>query len=141
MIMSANTLFVKRFYDEVWNGFNLSVIDDLFATNYIVNGLPPWRKPGAQGLKEFITDNHRIFPDIHHEIEDMISGEDKVVVRFTASGTQEGDLQGPLGEIPATHKKVHWHGISIFRIESGKIAEVWGISNNLDLMKQLGAIR
>ncbi len=61
-----------------------------------------------------------------------------MVVRFVATGTHKAKLNGPLGIIAPTNKRVHWNGISIFKIKDKKIVEVWGITNNLDLMKQLG---
>jgi predicted ester cyclase len=43
--------------------------------------------------------------------------------------------------ISPTGIRVNFRGISIYRIEGGQIAESWGVSEDLDLMRQIGAIR
>lgn len=139
--MENNKTVIKRYFEEVWNNHNLDVIDELFAPDYVVHNLPPWRKPGASGLKEFVADNHRMFPDVKNTVEDLVAEGDKVAVRFSATATHKGDLNGPVGLVPATNKSVTWRGIIINRFESGKIVEVWGVTDNMDLMQQLGAIQ
>jgi predicted ester cyclase len=42
--------------------------------------------------------------------------------------------------MPPTGKKIDLSGIEIFRIENGKIAEIWGQADLLGLMQQLGVI-
>jgi predicted ester cyclase len=69
-------------------------------------------------------------------IEDMIAEGDKVVVRMTMRGTQ----QGALGGIPPTGKQVAVSTIDIVRIEGGKIAEEWGIDDRLGMLQQLGLV-
>lgn len=135
-----NKALVRRFYDEVWNKGNLNAVDELFAPDYVVVNRPPWRKPGAGGLKEFIQDNHRMFPDVHHEVQSIIAEGNEVAVYFKATATHEGDLNGPVGLVPATGKKVHWDGSAFFKIEGGKVVETQGVINNMSLMQQLGAV-
>jgi predicted ester cyclase len=135
-----NEALVRRFYDEVWGKNNVVVVDELFVPDYKSANLPPWRKPGAAGLKEFVLDNHRMFPDVHHEIELIIARNDKVAVYFRATATHKGDLNGPVGLVPATGKQVHWDGATFFRIEDDKIVETHGVINNMTLMQQLGAV-
>jgi steroid delta-isomerase-like uncharacterized protein len=135
-----NKNIVLRFYDEVWNKKNIKVVDELFAPDYAVGKLPSWRKPGAEGLKLFIADNHRMFPDVQHTVEMIVAEGDTVAVYFKATATHEGDLNGPVGLVPATGKKVHWDGMSMLRIENGKIVETRGVMNNMSLMQQLGAV-
>ena len=135
-----NKEIAKRFYAEVWNNGDLAAIDEIFITDYEVVDRPAWREPGAAGLKAFIADNHRMFPDVHHTIVDMVAEDDKVAVYFKATATHEGDLNGPVGLVPATGKKVHWDGMSILQIKDGKIIRTKGVINNLTLMQQLGAV-
>ena len=130
----------RRFHEEVWTKGNLDVIDELFEPDYKVASLPPWRKPGTQGLKEFIADNHRMFKGIVSTVDDQVAEGDKVATRFHATGTHVGDLNGPVGLVKATGKQVTWKGISIARYRNGKVIETTGIYDNMDLMQQLGAV-
>ena len=66
----------------------------------------------------------------------MIAEGDRVMVRWTFFGTQQGEYSG----LPPTHKHAAYSGINIFRIENGKIAEVWDISDRLWLWQQLGVL-
>lgn len=136
----TNKALVRRFYDEVWNQNKVEVVDELYAADYTVGNLPPWRKPGAAGLKEFVVDNHRMFPDIHYEIGFMVAEGDTVAVYWRVTATHKGDLTGPVGLVRAAGKKVQWDGSSFFRIEHGKIVETQGVVNNMSLMQQLGAV-
>jgi steroid delta-isomerase-like uncharacterized protein len=136
-----NKEIVRRFYDEVWNKGDLAVVDELFIPNYVVVHLPPWRTPGAEGLKQFIADNHRMFPDVHQTIEDMVAEGDQVAVYLKATATHKGDLNGPVGLVPATNKKVSWEGVIFLKLKNGKIVETKGVIDNMSLMQQLGAVQ
>jgi len=76
------------------------------------------------------------FPDLHVTVEDMIAEGEKVVVRVTMRGTQ----QGAFGSIPPIGKQVAVSTIDMVRIEGGKIAEEWGIDDMLGMLQQLGLV-
>lgn len=89
------------------------------------------------GHKQFIIAVTNAFPDIHHDIVDLVAeGEDKVAVRFDATGTHKEEFQG----IPPTGKKVSFGGMNFFTVIDGKVAEEWVIVDMLGLMQQIGAI-
>jgi steroid delta-isomerase-like uncharacterized protein len=74
------------------------------------------------------------FPDITITVDDIIVAGNKVAVRFIGRGTHQGNFGG----IPASGLKTEAGAIEIFRIEDGKIVEVWEVSDTLGLMQQLG---
>ena len=76
------------------------------------------------------------FPDLQYTVEDQIAEGDKVVTRYTASGTHRGELMG----IAPTGSRVEITGISITRVEDGKIEEIWETHDALGMMRQLGVI-
>ncbi len=76
------------------------------------------------------------FPDMRVTVEDVIAEADKVVTRWTIRGTHRGELMG----IAPTDEQVEIEGITIQRIEGGKIAEEWERYDNLGTMQQIGAI-
>ncbi|HEX3082507.1 MAG TPA: ester cyclase [Candidatus Saccharimonadia bacterium] len=135
-----NKAIARRFYEEIWNQANLAAVDELCEPDYVVVDLPPWRKPGAEGLKAFVADNRRMFPDVRTTIHHLMAEGDEVVVEFSATATHKGDLRGPVGLVPATNKPVTWKGITIFKIKNGKIVQSRGLVDNLSLMQQLGAV-
>jgi len=70
------------------------------------------------------------------EVDEVIAEGDRVMLRWTFHGTQQGEYLG----YPATGRQVSHTGINIFRIENGKIAEMWDLYDRLWLWQQLGAI-
>ena len=75
------------------------------------------------------------FPDTRITIEDQVAEGDRVVTRWTARGTHQGDLMG----IPPSGASGEIGGVTINRISGGKIAETWGSYDLLGLIRQIGA--
>jgi steroid delta-isomerase-like uncharacterized protein len=72
----------------------------------------------------------------HWQIEEIFSSGDRVVVRWTGSGTHVGEVNG----IPPTGKSVRVDAITIHRMQSGKIAETWEVWDTLGFLQQLGVV-
>lgn len=126
---------VRRVYEELLNKRKLAAADELYAPDYV------WRAPGGEeydreGTKEHMTDVFRAFPDIHWTVEDLVAERDKVMARFTARGTHQAEYAG----IAPTGKQVTVTGITISRIQDGKIMEDWEELDRLGMMQQLAAI-
>ena len=119
-----NKDFIRRYLGELSGVEKLSEIVD----RYVSEDDPE--------LKQHIMMYDAVFPKYELNIDDMVSEGDKVVVRATFRGTHEG----PLGDIPATHKSVSLMAIIIYRIEDGKIVEHWMVIDQMELMKQLGVM-
>ncbi len=77
------------------------------------------------------------FPDMSATIENVIAEGDKVVTRWTIRGTHQGETE-EFG--PPTGRQVEGGGLSLHRIEGGKIVEEWNSYDNLSLMQQLGLV-
>jgi steroid delta-isomerase-like uncharacterized protein len=138
MLLETNKTVSRRFFEEVWNKGNLSVLDEIITKDHVnsgpgtISGLPN----GPEGSKQFVTAYRNAFPDLHLTIDEQIAEGDKVVTRWTAQGTHQGELAG----LPATGKSSTVSGIVVDRIANGKIAESWGIFDEFGLMQQLGVI-
>jgi steroid delta-isomerase-like uncharacterized protein len=135
MSIEENKALVRRFEEEVWNGRNPSFIDEFFAASHSFRaaGSPPLDR---EGHRQMIAHFQDAFPDGHNTSEELLADGDKVVQRWTFRGTHQGAFQG----IPPTGRPVTLTGISIWRIDSGKIVESWHELDSLGLMQQLGAI-
>ena len=130
-----NKAILRRVVDEVLNQKNLDLVDEFYATDY-VNHLPPNPEiRGSEGFKQFFAMQFAAFPDFHLTAEDVLAEGDKVVLRWTFTGTHEGELMG----IPPTGKQVTYTGIVINRFADGKIVEDWEIADFLGMMQQLTA--
>jgi steroid delta-isomerase-like uncharacterized protein len=119
----SNKATIRRLVAEVFNGHNLDAIDDLYT---------PRLAPGA---RRWIAPFLASFPDTRMEIVDLIAEGDKVVARFTCSGTQTGEWLGQ----PASGRRMEKiDEVSIFRFDDGKIAHAWSLEDTLARLQQLG---
>ena len=129
-----NKALTRRHFEEDWNQGKLDVIDEIFATDYVGHQPGGTDIQGPEGLKQFVTMGRTAFPDIQFTVEDQIAEGDKVVIRWTLTGTHKGEYMG----IPPTGVQVRVTGISFFRIAGGKIVERWLNRDALGMMQQLG---
>jgi len=133
-----NKALAKRVIEEVLNERKLEVIDELYAANCVINdpSVPGGKTTGPKGYRQFIEIYLTAFPDLHFTINDQISDGDKVVTRWTGTGTHKGALMG----IAPTGKPATVTGITISRFQGGKVVEGWGNADNLGLLQQLGVV-
>ena len=130
-----NKAIVRRFIDIFRTG-DMSVIDELLASNFVDHNPFPEQAPGPEGMKQVIGMMRTTFPDMQVSVDDMIAEGDRVVARWTGTGTHRGEFMG----VPATGNKVTVTGIGIDRIEGGKIVEHWEQFDAMGMMQQIGAI-
>src|SRR5579884_455889 len=136
MSIEHNKAIARQFFEDAYNTGNLALLEQLLAPSYVDEKAPPGTPSGPQGIATIITMFRRAFPDLHFEIEDQIAEGDKVVTRYTFSGTQQGELMG----IPPSGKHVSIGGISIYRITDGKMQQAWIEYDMLGLLQQLGVV-
>ena len=130
---AENKALVRRFLDEVWNKGNLAVADEIFHPK-ATSPSAPLLPTGAEGVRILATMFRNAMPDYHIEIIDLLADGEQVLVRFTQTGTHQGELMG----IPATGKKAIWGEIGILRFAGGQVVESWYNVDMLGLMQQLG---
>ncbi len=136
MSQEENKAAVRRFW-EGYNAHNLDVWDEVCTPNFI-NHDPALPVPDAdlQTIKEIIGGMLAAFPDLTSSEEDLISDQDKIVVRRTFRGTHKGEFMG----VAASGNEVVITGIFIVRLAGGKIEEQWVVFDALGLMQQIGGV-
>lgn len=134
MSTETNKAIVRRYFEQVYNQHRNDLVEEFLAENIELHnsGL----EPGLKSVQQWVTMFAEAFPDQHFVVEDVVAEGDRVVARTSFNGTHQGEMQG----IPATGKPVSVPAITIFRLENGKIAEGWLVSDNLGMMQQLGVI-
>ena len=96
MSTGENKAVVSRYCEEIWNEANPSSADDIVAPTYVYHGTPEVH--GPSGLRAMVSGAHASFPDLHFTVEDLIAEGDKVVMRWQAVGTHEGEVHGRQGD-------------------------------------------
>jgi predicted ester cyclase len=128
---------LRRLYEEVINQGKLETLDQLMEAGFIDHNPPgPGFPAGIAGVKAVFTAFRAAFPDLHFEVEDMVTEFDYVTARYTMTGTHQGEF---LGMAP-TGKKVTVSGMDIILFKQSKLAERWGQQDTLALLQQLGAV-
>jgi steroid delta-isomerase-like uncharacterized protein len=110
-------------------------MNDLVAPDAIENDLAPGQAKGPQGYIDFFTKLRAAFPDMKIAVETLVADEDNVAFAYTLTGTHNGDFNG----IQATGKKIKARGMQISKFKDGQMVERWGSSDELGILKQLGA--
>ena len=113
---------------------NPDILDKVYVTDLV------WHEPdqdiqGLEEAKQFVSMYKTAFPDLSATVEDVIAEGDKVVTRYTLRGTHQGEIE-EFG--PPTGRQVEIKGITIHRVEDGKIVEEWERYDNLSVLQQLG---
>jgi steroid delta-isomerase-like uncharacterized protein len=135
MSSEQNKAIVRRLFEEPWKG-NLSVVDELTASDYIGHD-PALPEPlrGPEGVKEFVSTYLVAFPDAWIQVEQQLAEGDLVATRWSARGTHEGELM----DIEPTGKEVTVTGLTISRLEGGKIVEEFQNWDFSGMLRQIEA--
>lgn len=131
-----NRALIRRYYEELWNAWNLGVADEIISPEITFRGSLAVTVRGLQGFKEYVLLVRNAFPDFHNTIEEMIAEGDRVAARLTYRATHRGELMG----IAPTGREVTYAGAAHFQIRAGKIVAGWVLGDTLGLMRQLGVV-
>ena len=132
----ANRRIVLRAMDEVFTAANLAAVDELYAPDF-VNHVPPSLGADVRGqehVKQFVAHWRRALPDLVHQVEDVRTDRDMVVVRWRARGTHQGRLWG----VRPTGRQIEVPAFELSRVLDGHIVEQWLALDTLGLAQQLG---
>jgi predicted ester cyclase len=139
MSAQENRIVVRREFEEIFSqGGNLDAAEEIYAPNYVGHEPTFGDVHGVEGAKQFAATYRQAFPDIQTTMEDQVAEGDKVVSRFTARGTHQGESED-FG--PPTGNRIEVTGITIEQFsEEGKIVKDWTNFDALGLMQQLGLV-
>ena len=127
---------VGRWFEEVLRGHRLAELAEIASPNILVHPTAMPCEAGyyaTAGLEHWLGEQWRAFPDVSVVNEFTVANGDIVAARWQARGTSRGPFMG----IAPTGRIVDYSGVSMYRIEDDRIAEIWETRNTLDIMRQL----
>jgi predicted ester cyclase len=141
MSAEQNKSVVRRFYEELWNGRDLSVADEIFADDCVTHQLQSGAETegvrrGPAEVKHHVAAWLEGFPDLRFGVEELVAEGDLVVSRAVMRGTHAGAWLG----IAPTGRRVSIRMSVTHRIASGKIVEDWVLVEALGFFQQLGLV-
>ena len=126
----------RRLAEDPWIG-KLDETLELVADEYVgYEPSSPEPLRGKEGYREFVERYLTAFPDGRITVDQQIAEGNLVVNRWTGRGINTGELMG----MPPTGKQVTVTGITIARIEGGKLQEDWTSWDTLGMLQQLGVV-
>jgi predicted ester cyclase len=137
-VSDARKQTARRFLEEGFNEARFEVLGELLTPTIVDHdpALPGGQVTGIDAVKELISGYRSAFPDVHMTVEDQVAEGDKVVTRWKATGTHDGDFWG----MEPTGRQATVTGTTTDRFDGDKIAESWTNWDTFGLMAQLGAI-
>jgi steroid delta-isomerase-like uncharacterized protein len=135
--MAEGVELIQAFYDEMLSKGNLDKLDELVTDDVVDHeeGLPG-QPEGKEGVIFFVNAMRDAFSDLKATASPSLESGDMAAAHVTITGKHTGEFMG----VPATDKTFEIESIDIIRIEDGKCAEHWGVTDNMALMQQIGAV-
>lgn len=118
-----------------WINGDASKIDAI-AEDVDVYGpaLPEGEVHSREEWASFIEANREGFPDIEFTIQELVAGDDVVMVELTISGTHMGEFMG----IPPTYREIEIPAVDKFVVEDGQVVEWRPYFDSQEIPEQLG---
>ena len=132
--MSEENKALARRSWELVSQRNPDAIEEVYSADTVLHE-PDQDLQGVEEAKQYLSMYISAFPDMSVTVEDVIAEGDQAVTRWTLRGTHQGEIE-EFG--PPTGRRVELEGITIHRMEGGKIVEEWERYDNLGVMQQLG---
>ena len=136
MSTEQNKMIVYRIFDEIFNKGDAAAADRLVARDLVEHAAVPLCATGPETINQVAGWCRRTLPDVHFGIDDMVAEGDRVMVRLTLTGTNQGEFQGR----PPTGERIAQPQMHVFRLFDGKMVEHWEVRDDLSMMQQLGIV-
>ena len=141
-----NKAIVGRWFKEFWgNPWNPKVVDNLAAPDILLQYSLHAPRRGRDDVRVFMIAFREAFPDLSFAgTADLIAEGDFVVGRWEGGGTHTGPAFGDFlaGALPVgSGRRMRFSGVTVLRVENGKIAEEIGLDDGVTALQQLGLLR
>jgi predicted ester cyclase len=127
--IDLNKAIIQRYF-EAYNNKNEALFDDIISPDYIDHGQSAYMggSPGRgiAGAKNDLRNSLDKFDDINYTIEEMIASEaypDLVGTYWKGSCTPNAATSETL----QSSKIINYRGVTIHRIQNGKMVETWHV--------------
>jgi len=136
MDANQNKAVTRRYFEELWTQNDLSVIDEIIAPEVVGHSAGKTFR-GADALRQRARALRAVYSDVRITVEDQIAEGDKALVRWTFRGRHTGEIMGA----KPTGKEVVATGMNLFRLDDGRIEEIWVEADDLGELQQLGVVK
>ena len=128
----TNKDIIINYSKTLWEERNLDVIEEVFDSSAVLHS-PLNHQKGSLTMRDLAEKWLTSFPDLEIAWEDFIADGDKVVSRWTATGTHMGSFF----ETSPTHKEITYAGVTTYKLKDGKVVEYWALVDMHAILSQL----
>lgn len=126
---------MRRFYDEIWNIPDFSVIPEILAPDVTFRGSLGAVKRGHDEFADYVRSVTDALDGYRCDMENLVAEGDQVVARMMFSGLHHATFLG----VPATGRRVSWAGAAFFTFEADLVSDLWILGDLHSLHQQLGS--
>lgn len=130
----TNKKIIRRTMDEIWSKGNLSLIPELFTSDYTSHNSSGKTVLGHDGFRKMVESARIGYPDLYCAIDQLVAEGDNIVCLYTLTGTNKGEYLG----VAPTGKRVNILALFLTIMRDGKSAETWALNDSLASFQQLG---
>ena len=136
MGIEKNKKIMLRYFDEFLNNQDYSKADEILHEEY--SGSAGGGLAGVEGLKQYVSYMHSIWPDGHWETLEMIAEGDKVSIFQEFTGTFKGEFQGIQGKGQQNTVPI----AAFYEFKDGKVFRglTRGLTDLLAIYQQMGVL-
>lgn len=131
-VTRANAELMARYYDEVFNRRNLAFLREHLHPDVVGHG--PGAEDVVRGVDAVVAFSAyvwEVYDDYRLTVEDVVADADRVLVRGSVTARHR-----------PTGKPVRFFGLTLYRLEDGRVREYWRAYDRHDLYdRQLGGWR
>jgi aspartyl-tRNA synthetase len=120
--------FYRR-YNTYCNEHRFDEFDEFVAPDVVINGTDRGLDAYTGGLRAVV----RAFPDYRWELRHVLVDAPWVAAHLADTGTHRAPFLG----VPATGRSVRTDEFALYRIDAGRIAEVWGTAFAVHVLEQI----
>ena len=141
-----NKAIVGSWFAEFWGEtFDMRVVDEIAAPDMLLKYSLHEPRKGREDITAFMLDFRIAFPDLRFwGTADLIAEGDYVVGQWEGGGTHTGPAFKDFlaGGLPAeTGRKMHFTGLTVLKLQDGKIVQEIGLDDGVTALTQLGLLR
>jgi predicted SnoaL-like aldol condensation-catalyzing enzyme len=131
MSIAANKSVIRRYFQDVLDGGQASLVAVLFAPDCVVHR-PELPEPlvGREQVTAYVSARPRTYSRSVTSFEHLIAEDDLVAVR----------LRHEVGKIASSGKSITWTANVFFRVRDEMIVEEWVERDEAGMLQQLGAL-
>lgn len=133
-VEEANLATVRAFYAELWERGDLARLPALLHDDVAFQGTFGQVMRGHDAFAAYVRSVRMAFSAYRCELRDVLAQDDRVAARVGFSGHHDA---GSFLDFPPSGRDLAWEGVGFFRLDGGRIRNLWVMGDMLGLLGQL----